>query len=86
MLRVKALEIAKHCEIPPHDFSASCGWLRNFRNRHSLSSMFLFGEGGEVDMNNPVLLLDIGRLKAEIDKYDAENVCTIWMRQDYFTV
>ena len=72
MLRVKALEIAKYSEI--HDFSASHGWLRNFRNRHSLSSMSLFGEGDEVDKNNPVLLADIGRLKAEIDKFDAENV------------
>ena len=74
MVRVKALKIAKEFRISSHDFCASCGWLRNFRKRHSLSSISLFCEGGEVDKNNPVLLADIGRLKAEIDKFDAENV------------
>ena len=74
MLRMKALKIAEQSEIPTSEFCASNGWLRNFKRRHCLSSMNLFGEGGEVDKSNPVLLENIERLKAEIDKFDTENI------------
>ena len=87
MLKVKALEIAKHSEIDSYTFcGASNGWLRNFRKRYCSSSMNLFVEGGEVDKNNPVLLSDIGKLNTEIGKFYVENVYNMYKTGLFYCV
>ena len=50
VLKIKALLFAKTLGDEFKDFVASNGWLQNFRNRLGLTSKFIKGESGSVDI------------------------------------
>lgn len=71
---MKARKTAEKLGISTHDFKASWGWFRNFRIRKGIKSALLYGEEGEVDKSDPVLLEKLRKLSDKIREFDAENV------------
>lgn len=49
----KAKQISEAMKIVDDKFKASRGWFLRFRHRFGLIGTNLFGEGGEIDKNNP---------------------------------
>jgi hypothetical protein len=74
LLQIKAIELASKLDIPEELFSASNGWLDRFRKRSGFRCASLFGEGGDVDKNDPELILKLRKLEETIDTYDVENI------------
>jgi hypothetical protein len=72
LIMLKAKELAHKLAIV--NFSASNGWYQGFSNRHSLSTIHLCGEGGEVDKTDPSLLAKLNELYDIIHTYDPSNV------------
>ncbi|XP_065668026.1 jerky protein homolog-like [Hydra vulgaris] len=73
---MKAKEISQKLNIKEEEFKTSWQWLANFRCRRGLKSMHLFGEGAEVDKDDPVLLQQLKDLYSVINMY-RENVYNI---------
>ncbi|XP_065652905.1 tigger transposable element-derived protein 6-like [Hydra vulgaris] len=71
---MKAKEIAQKLNIKEEEFKTSWQWLANFCRRRGLKLMHLFGEGAEVDKNDPVLLQQLEDLYSVIKMYRPENV------------
>jgi hypothetical protein len=74
ILKIKAKQIAQTLGISQDVFSASDGWLQRFRKRRGIKITHLYGEGGEVDKDDPVLLKKLSDLEQLIDTYDIMNV------------
>lgn len=70
----KAKLIASALDIPEEKFKASWGWFARFRHRFGLNSTNLFGEGGEVDRNDPEIIEALQELGSVIDQYDPSCV------------
>ena len=82
---LKAKKIAEELLISQDDFKASWQWFSRFRERRRIQQLFLYGEGAEVDQENPDLVAALDKLYAVISKYDLENVLYItWTKQAYF--
>ena len=56
------------------DFKASWMWLSRFRDRKELQGVYLHGEGGEVNKEDPALLEQLNKLYDEIKAYDADRI------------
>ena len=69
----KAKDIAQN-EGLEKAFQGSWNWLLNFRKRRGLDAINLYGEGAEVDKNDPNLLEDLCRLNDIISQYHPENI------------
>ena len=52
----------------------SNGWFDRFMARHGLQSRRVNGEAGLVDINSPLLQLDVEKIKAVVSKYDRKDV------------
>ena len=74
MLKHKARALAVSQNIPEGDFVGSNGWYHRFRKRWDIGATFLYGEGGEVDKDDPVLLEKLRQLETMIKKYDNDNI------------
>ena len=74
MLKHKARQIAIAQNIPEDNFVASNGWYSRFRKRWGIGATLLYGEGGEVDKEDPVLLEKLRQLETLIETYDYDNV------------
>ena len=74
MICHKAKQIATELEIDDDKFKASWGWFARFRHRYGLNGKNLFGEGGQVDKNNPETLKALEELSVLIGQYDPECV------------
>ena len=74
LVKAKVAEIASKLDIAEGSFSASNGWLHRFHKQNDIRGAHLFGEGGEVDKNDPELLRTLEQLETLIDTYDIENV------------
>ena len=72
MLLFKAKQIAK--DLGVESFKGSSGWLTNFLNRKGIVSTKLFGEGGEVDKNDPVLQQKLRELEELLCEYEYEHI------------
>ena len=49
-------------------------WLSRFRDRKELQGVYLHGEGGEVNKEDPALLEQLNKLYDEIKAYDADRI------------
>ena len=67
MLKHKARSIAVAQNIPENDFNCSNGWYHPFKKRWNISGTSLYGEGGEVDKDDPVLLEQLRQLETLIE-------------------
>eukprot|EP00559_Dactyliosolen_fragilissimus_P002259 CAMPEP_0184859602 /NCGR_PEP_ID=MMETSP0580-20130426/4594_1 /TAXON_ID=1118495 /ORGANISM="Dactyliosolen fragilissimus" /LENGTH=156 /DNA_ID=CAMNT_0027356337 /DNA_START=48 /DNA_END=518 /DNA_ORIENTATION=+ len=74
MLKHRARAIADAQNIPEDDFVSSNGWYHRFRKRWDIGATFLYGEGGEVDKDDPVLLEKICQLETLIENYNYDNI------------
>ena len=74
MLKHKARSIAVAQNIPENDFNCSNGWYHRFKKRWNIAGTFLYGEGGEVDKDDPVLLEQLRQLETLIETYDYNNI------------
>ena len=67
------------------NFKASWCWYSKFKKRKGLMQKALYGEGGEVDKNDPNTLAALELLYQEIAKYDPKNVYNVmWIKLGYF--
>lgn len=74
LLQIKAVEVASKLGIPEESFSASNGWLQRFLKRSGIRGVFLFGEGGGVDKDDPELLGKLKELETQIETFNVENI------------
>ena len=74
LVMLKARKIAEKCLISRNNFKASWGWFRNFRLRKGIKCSFLYGEEGEINKNDPILLEKLESLYENIKSYDPENI------------
>ena len=68
----RANEIANNLSL--EDFKASWMWFSRFRDWKELQGVYLHGEGGEVNKEDPALLEKLNKLYDEIITYDADRI------------
>ena len=73
---MKALEIAQELGIGADKFTASEGWLSNFKKRHSLVFRRVQGEAGQVD-NGALQDWQNTILRRELDRFLPENIYNV---------
>lgn len=74
MLKHKARSIAVAQNIPESDFKCSNGWYHRFKKRWNITGTCLYGEAGEVDKDDPVILEQLRELETLIVTYDIDNI------------
>lgn len=69
LVMAKAAELAQAMDITQGQFKASWGWLASFRSRKGLKASLLYGEGAEVNKEDPDLLNALDALYNVIKQY-----------------
>ena len=72
LIQNKAKDLAMKLSLD--DFKCSPGWYSGFSKRFNLQTASLFGEGGDVDKNDPQLLESLNKLYGVISHYPPERV------------
>jgi len=75
LIIAKAKELAKVLNI--EEFKGSWGWMSSFRTWQGLGSTLLYGEGAEVNKEDPILLQSLNELNEIIKKYPPACVCNM---------